>query len=643
MDAKINGSIYQKIINNYQKPIILKKDLKINKKEYLNNKKTIDSLQSKIIYVNKKTSNIINNQNQNDLSSDTKSITTNSERTFTPFQIPAKQEKNGIKSLLSDSNRINPICNGLPNNQKIKRKNNQSVNNEINKINSKTIEDIETVPVPNKKDKDKNGEFLSNTIQRLKKLQTNINNINTNGNYENNNNILISNYNESVNDEPKRKKQYSLNYNKDANSVSKINKGKYKQKNDEMEYDYIYNSNKINERKKTFIRENINSKELSKIIQENCNINFHRKINNYMDCNKNNNSVVYNNYKLQNITGNNNINNSIECNCIFKENYNRDKEELKEEFFHINKTYDEEDNNDSLIKNINNKSNINKNAALNNNIQKKKLKELQQKLDIYIKKLHEMENIQDNNLELKKKNENLQRSLGTEKKKNEIYLLQIEELQNINFDYNKKIEQLEEKIRANKEENNIIDSEKNEKNKNLEIQYKIILEKNNKLSNEIYSLNKEIKELKEIKNKYNILIKEHGNLLKTESLFNELKIKYDICQNNIKNLTDELNQLKTNFKKKNEEIEVLNLEKNELKNNEKLLEEINNLKILNESLINKNKELIINRNELSIISSPNDNCIKEKRKNKGLEIQSNINNISFLTIKNNILSISSNI
>ena len=148
-----------------------------------------------------------------------------------------------------------------------------------------------------------------------------------------------------------------------------------------------------------------------------------------------------------------------------------------------------------------------------------------------------------------------------------VYLLQIEELQNINFDNNKKIQQLEEKIRSNKGNN--IDSVKNEKYKSLEIQYKMILEKNNKLSNEFHSLNKEIKELKELKNKYNILIKEHGNLLKTECLFNELKIKYDISQNSIKSLTDELNELKINFKKKNEEIELINLEKKELKNDEK--------------------------------------------------------------------------
>ena len=43
MDSKINGSVYQKIINNYQKPIISKKDSKNNNKEYINKKNAIDS------------------------------------------------------------------------------------------------------------------------------------------------------------------------------------------------------------------------------------------------------------------------------------------------------------------------------------------------------------------------------------------------------------------------------------------------------------------------------------------------------------------------------------------------------------------------------------------------------------------------
>ena len=94
MDAKINGSVYHKFINNYQRPIlIVKKDSKNLQKEILNKKNTIDSFHSKLIYVNKKTLNYPTNQNQNDLSSETKSYTNNSERNFASQQNQQKSEK----------------------------------------------------------------------------------------------------------------------------------------------------------------------------------------------------------------------------------------------------------------------------------------------------------------------------------------------------------------------------------------------------------------------------------------------------------------------------------------------------------------------------------------------------------------------
>ena len=149
---------------------------------------------------------------------------------------------------------------------------------------------------------------------------------------------------------------------------------------------------------------------------------------------------------------------------------------------------------------------------------------------------------------MEKKNEDLQKNLGIVKKKNEIYMLQIEELQNINIDNSKKIQILESKIKMYKGENTP-EGLKVDKLKNLEIQYKIAMEKNNKMTNEFCSINKELKELREIKNKYNILIKEHESLLKTETLYNELKMKYNFSQNNIKSLTNELNNIEKNFKK----------------------------------------------------------------------------------------------
>ena len=238
MEDKINGSVYHKFITNYQRPIVIsKKDSKTIQKEINNKKNTSDTFHSKLIYVNKKTLNIPNNQIQNDISSDTKSLTTNSERMLTPHQNTQKSEKNGTKSLLNDNIRLNSLCNGLPVNPKIKRKTHQSVNNELNKLNSKSLTDEEVNAnininshnnlFKNENIKNKTNEYLNNTLKRLKKIQNNINNINTNGNFDSCNKLLNS-YTTNKN-EPKRKKNYSLNYNNDINSLNK-NKSKEKKK-----------------------------------------------------------------------------------------------------------------------------------------------------------------------------------------------------------------------------------------------------------------------------------------------------------------------------------------------------------------------------------------------------------------------------
>ena len=232
MDAKINGSVYHKFINNYQRPILIaKKDSKNIQKEIINKKNTLNSFHSKLIYVNKKTLNYPTNQNQNDVSSETKSFTNNSDRTFTSHQNPQKSEKNGVKSLLNEVNNINILSNGLPSNQKNKKKSNQSAHNELNKINCKSIEDYDNNnnSINNylfKKEiikNNKNNEISDNALLKLKKLQNSIINIHTNGNFDNSNR-KISNHpsNDNIN-ESKRKKNYSLNYNKDGNSNPNIN------------------------------------------------------------------------------------------------------------------------------------------------------------------------------------------------------------------------------------------------------------------------------------------------------------------------------------------------------------------------------------------------------------------------------------
>ena len=413
MEGKINGSVYHKFITNYQKPIaITKRESKNSIKESsLTKKKESDSFHSKLIYVNKKSVNIVN-LNQNDVSSDMKTITNNTERTYTPLQ-NTKIDKNGVKP-------INSFCNGLPGNHKVKRKSHQSVNNDSNKPNNRSIEKDNNNNMILKRDKIKNKEeYLQNSIQKFKKIQ---NNINTNGNLENNNNNnnnrMITNY--TSNNEPKRKKNFSLNYENEVNLVSNLNthlnKEKEKKKNDdndnEIEYEYLYNSNKINERKKNFVRQNINNnRELSCLIQENYNFNYHRKFNNYTDFNKNNSMLGSG--SIQNTTANNRTNNSIDCNCT--ENYRRDNQDLvKEDFYKTTKTYDEENKDEIHLKTSSNKSTKNKNMVLNSNIQKKKLKELQQKLDRCQKDLL---NTQKINLELERKNEDLQKSIGIVKKK----------------------------------------------------------------------------------------------------------------------------------------------------------------------------------------------------------------------------------
>ena len=382
MDDKINGSVYHKFINNYQKPILIsKKDSKNYLKAPNSKKSAKEVINSKLIYVNKK--NLIIPSNQNDISSDIKSITNNSERTLTPLQTQYKLEKNGNKQLLKDVNRINTICNGLSLNPKFQRKGNQSLNNETNKLNSKSIErdDNNNINInnynltKNEKIKNiKNDDFISSTIQRLKKIQT-INNLNTNGNSEinNSNNKLISSYASNNKNEPKRKKNYSLNYNTENKKPSNANKikDKDKDKKDIIDSDYLLSSNKIDERKKNFIRENFNEKELSRLIQENYNFNFHRRFNNYVDFNKNNLST-----NNQNITATSKINNSIDCNCIFTENYKRENPNLKKEFFKTTKTCDDEDKNDIIKKNNNIRNNKNKNAIINNNAQKKRNKRI---------------------------------------------------------------------------------------------------------------------------------------------------------------------------------------------------------------------------------------------------------------------------
>ena len=631
MDDKINGSVYHKFINNYQKPVLIsKKDSTKIHKEILNKKNTVNSFHSKLIYVNKKNINIPINTNQIDISSDIKSFT-NSERMLTPHQTHQKYDKNDAKLLLNDIARLNSICNGLPVNPK-KRKAHQSVNNDANKLNSKSMpEEDSSISTKNNSNifKNKNNEILSNTMQKLKKINTNITNLSTNGKIEPNNKLINSYLNNNKN-EPKRKKNFSLNYNNDANLVSNSNKNKSKEKGDILEYDYLINSNKINERKRNIIRENINSRELSKLIQENFNFDFHRKFNNYTDFNKNN-SVLTNNH---NIMVNSRINNSIDGNCNFTENYKRETPELKDEYNLTNKTCEEEEKIELPKKSANIKHSKNKNIIFNNNAQKKEIKDLQQKLSSCFKKIKSMEIIQKKYHELEKQNEELKRKMGIVKKKNELFISQIEELKNISADYSKKIQQMEVKLRAY-QGINIQDGAKNDRYKNLEIQYKIILEKNNKISNEFGALNKEIKELKEIKNKYNILIKEHGSLLKTESLYNEIKMKYEISENKVKTLTNQLNIIENNYKKQKEEIELINNQNNKFQDYSKLIEEKNNLKKINEFLTNKNKEL--EEKEKSLL---NNNKIPEDKEDyqKKLEIQSNINNLSYLNNKKKLFS-----
>ena len=588
---KINGSVYHKFINNYQKPIVItKRDSKNSCIDSTNKKNDTDLFQSKLIYVNKKTANVLN-LNQNEIHSEMKTINNNSERTYTPLQNQGKGGKNGVKP-------VNSYCNGLPGNPKAKRKSHQNVNNEINKLNSKSIENDKNTIL--KRDKIKNKEeYLHNTMQKLKKLQNNINNINMNGVLENNNSA-------------------------------------------ESEFDYLYNSNKINERKKNFIRGNLNlnNRELSRLIQENYNFNYHRKFNNYTDYNKSYSMLAtVNNY---NISSNNRTNNSIDCNCI--ENTKKENQNIaNEEFYKTTKTCDEDDKEDIHSKASSNKSAKNKNMVLNSNIQKKKLKELQQKLD---KCQKDLINTQKINIELEKKNEDLQKNLGIVKKKNEIYMSQIEELQNINIDNSKKIQNLESKMKRNSLDISP-EGPKNDKYKNLEEQYKLILEKNSKMSNDFCSMNKEIKELKEIKNKYNILIKEHESLLKIENSYNELKMKYNFSQNNVKSLTKELNNIEKKYKIQKEKLELLNNEKKELKcdlDNIKLIKEINELKKMNEFLNTKNKELINSKKELTD-SSTKENEIQEVNKNSHYEyiIQSNTNNIAFINDKNNCYDLNDNV
>ena len=376
--------------------------------------------------MNKKTLNYPPNQNQNDMSSETKSYTNNSERNFTSQINQQKSDKNGVKSLLNDSNSINLLSNGIPLTQKLKKKSTHSAHNEINKLNSKSIEDYENNSIITnqfyKKEmiKNKNNEILDNTLLKLKKLQNSISNIHSNGNFDSNNRI-ISAYSSNNNfNEPKRKKNYSLNYNKDTHSnsntniniITNLNANKSRDQKNELEYDYLYNSNKINEKKKkNFIRENNNNKELSRLIQENFNFNFHRRFNNYTDFNKSNKIIT----NEQNLTANPHSSNSIDYNCNFTEHYKRDNEDVKDEFFQTTKTCDEDDKNDLIKSNKN--INARKNDIFNNNVQKKKFIELQLKLDMCNKELKKLENIQKTNYLLEKKNEDLQYNLNIAKKR----------------------------------------------------------------------------------------------------------------------------------------------------------------------------------------------------------------------------------
>ena len=137
METKVNGSVYHKFINNYQRPIlIIKKDPKKTKKEVMNKKNTLDSFH-KLIYVNKKTLNYPASPIQIEASSETKSYTNNSERMPTTHQNPQKSDKNEIKSFLNEVNNTKELINGLPMSQKIKKKGNQSAHNESNKFNYK--------------------------------------------------------------------------------------------------------------------------------------------------------------------------------------------------------------------------------------------------------------------------------------------------------------------------------------------------------------------------------------------------------------------------------------------------------------------------------------------------------------------------
>ena len=670
MESKINGCVYHRFINNYQKPLLATKIESINTpKRTINKRNTVDTFKSKIIYVNKKAGNIP--LNQIDISSETKSITNTSERTLSSLRNANKSDKSSIKYLLNENTRLHILSNGLNLSQKTKKKNSQ--NNESNIFNSKLLfdEDVSNnfIKIKKIKNNKKNKiQLKNNTIHRLKKY--NSNNINTDGNLDFINNIsninkmLNSNY---INNNPdsKRKKNNSSNCDNEGNikssNLSNISIKGNKNKNDG--YESVFNSNKTIEKKKNFIKENNDNKELSRLIQENYIFDFHRKFNNYTNFN-NKNFLTINN-------SDNYTHNSIQRICNSTESYKRENSELRNELFNTSKTFDDKDRIDFTIKaeiSPYNENKNQKNLILNNNIQKKRLKEFQLKLEATNKELRKMNEIKKYNSELEKKNESLSKMLSIVKNKNEIFISQIEELQNKNFDNVNKIQQLEAKLKLYKNDN-IFEGKKIDNYNNFELKYRSLLEKNNKISNDYIQINKELKELKEIKNKYNILIKEHENSLKTELLFNELKIKYNVSQNNIKSLTNELNLIQKNLKKKKEEIDLLKIEKTVLKkeiniygkNNEKLKKEINNLKIINLSLINNtnnnnnsnhiinNSDILVknenNKKELNFYSSFHENQIIEINKNvpKMYEIQSNLNNISIITDKKNTLNISQDI
>ena len=91
MESKINGCVYHRFINNYQKPLLATKIESINTpKRTINKRNTVDTFKSKIIYVNKKAGNIP--LNQIDISSETKSITNTSERTLSSLRNANKSD-----------------------------------------------------------------------------------------------------------------------------------------------------------------------------------------------------------------------------------------------------------------------------------------------------------------------------------------------------------------------------------------------------------------------------------------------------------------------------------------------------------------------------------------------------------------------